>query len=180
MSPITKPIPFDALPVRFRWMRDYLARVAPPGRLPGRQHIDPIDMRIALSYITLVDVVMRGIQRRFRFRLVGTEQVRVSRRDMTGWFVDEAVTPELCERILGNLCSVMQERTAIYDQFPIPFPGYDFLHSQRVYFPLAGNGHDVDMILVLADYRSGLTRRIAAENSGQFIPASPPPRSAAG
>lgn len=166
MSPVRMPIPFDSLPVRFRWMRDYLARVAPAGRLPGRQHIDPIEMRIALSYITLVEVVMRGIQRRFRFRLVGTEQVKMSRRDMTGWFVDEAVTPDLRERILCNLWSVVQEKTAIYDQFPIPFAGYDFLDSQRVYFPLARNGHDVDMILVLADFRSG------CQHFAPMLPAS--------
>lgn len=156
------PIPFDALPARFRWMRDYLDRVAPAGGLAGRQHIDPVDMRIALSYITLIDVITREADCRFRFRLVGTEQVKVSLRDMTGWFVDEAVTPDLRERILGNLRSVVHQRAAIYDQFPIPFPGYDFLHSQRVYFPLAANGRDVDMILVLADYRSGNQYRAAA------------------
>ena len=36
MSQSGTAIPFDALPARFRWMHDYLARVAPPGRLPGR------------------------------------------------------------------------------------------------------------------------------------------------
>ena len=85
----------------------------------------------------------------------------------------ETVTPDLRGRILGNLWSVVQERVAIYDRFPIPFPGYDFLHSQRVYFPLAGNGHDVDMILVLADYRPRPSRRNPAYSGQRIGPAQP-------
>ena len=32
---------FDALDPRFRWMRDYLRGIAPPGRLAGRQQVHP-------------------------------------------------------------------------------------------------------------------------------------------
>ena len=63
-------------------MRDYLAGVAPPGRLPGRQHIDPVDFPTLLPFVNLVDVEREqgeGEQgardagrMRFRYRLVGT------------------------------------------------------------------------------------------------------------
>ncbi|MBV8650075.1 MAG: hypothetical protein JO255_01330, partial [Alphaproteobacteria bacterium] len=54
----------DDLPLerheRFRRLYDYLGAKAPPGRLPGRQHIDPAEIADLLPYITLLEVDRRA------------------------------------------------------------------------------------------------------------------------
>jgi len=47
----------------FRRLADYLAAKAPAGKLPGRQHIDPLEIPDLLSWIMLIDA--------FRTRLTG-------------------------------------------------------------------------------------------------------------
>lgn len=48
---------YARLDVKFTAMRDYLVAVAPPGRLSGRQHIDPPAIRGLLPFINLVNVL---------------------------------------------------------------------------------------------------------------------------
>jgi hypothetical protein len=143
---------YDTLHPCFAWVRDYLRKVAPPGRLPGRQHIDPVDLRNVLSLINLVDVQRDAGVLRFRFRLVGTTQTAVAGREITGRFVEDAVLPELLDRILGNMRKVAEEKAPIYDRFPMPHPGRKYIDTERIYFPLAADGETVDMLLILNGY----------------------------
>jgi hypothetical protein len=71
---------------------EYWLSVAPPGRLPGRQHIRPEDLVTLLSRLWMVDVSRDPL--RFRYRLVGTELVRAVHRELTGGWLDE-VQPEV-------------------------------------------------------------------------------------
>lgn len=71
-----------------RQFYDYWLRVAPPGRLPGRQHIAPEDMVPWLPRLWIVDVFRNPL--RFRYRLVGTHITRSVQREMTGLWLDEA------------------------------------------------------------------------------------------
>ncbi|MFC3677321.1 PAS domain-containing protein [Ferrovibrio xuzhouensis] len=137
---------------RFRWMRDYLSRVAPPGGLPGRQAVDPTVFKALLPFINLVDVIRRPDGLDFRFRLVGTLQTTVAGREITGRHVEEAVLPQFVDRIRANMIATVEHRDAIYDRFPMPHPGRDFIDTERIYYPLASNGHDIDMLLILNGY----------------------------
>jgi hypothetical protein len=49
---------------------EYWLSVAPPGRLPGRQHIRPEDLVPMLPRLWMLDVHRNPL--RFRYRLVGT------------------------------------------------------------------------------------------------------------
>lgn len=143
---------YPALHPRFRWMRDYLALVAPPGVLPGRQALDPSLFKPLLPFVNLVDVIRLPDQLDFRFRLTGTLQTELAGREITGKRVEDAVLPEFVERIRANMAAAVGQRTAIYDRFPMPHPDRDWIDTERIYFPLASNGRDVDMLLILNGY----------------------------
>lgn len=144
-----QPLPVHA---RFLGMLDYLAQVAPAGRLPGRQHIDPCDFPHLLGLVNLVDVERHDTGMCFRFRLVGEEQNRAAGRQIMGLVVEEAVVPELVPRINGNMTKVVETQVPVYDCFPMPHPDREFIDSQRMYYPLSSDGETVDVILILNGY----------------------------
>jgi hypothetical protein len=133
-------------------MRDYLQRIARPGRLAGRQDLDPIVFKTLLPYINLVDVEGDGRPRRFRYRLIGTMQTLVAARNITGLYLEDAVLPEFYDRIKSNMTACAEQKRPLYDAFAMPHPGRDFIRTERVYYPLSGNGESVDMLLVLNGY----------------------------
>ena len=144
--------PPSALHPRFEEMYRYLDRVKPAGLLPGRQHIDPVDFPQFLSLINLVDVEYVHGHRRFRFRLVGTVQTAMAGRDVTGLPVDRAVLPSQAQRITANMELAAQSGQPVYDRFPMPHPNRQFIESERVYYPLAADGRNVDLLLILNGY----------------------------
>ena len=58
-------------------------------RWPARPDIDPAEIKPLLPYIMLVDISRDPL--RVRYRLVGTEIVRVSHFDFTGRYLDELI-----------------------------------------------------------------------------------------
>lgn len=137
---------------QFVRMHDYLSSVAPAGSLPGRQHIDPLDFPDLLTFVNLVDVEYGESAPTFRFRLVGTTQTIMAKRDISGLSVEDAVLPSFAARIIGNLRRVLATACPLYDRFSMPHPNREFIDSERVYFPLAGDGKIIDMILILNGY----------------------------
>jgi hypothetical protein len=163
---------YASLHPRYARVRDYLQQVAPPGRLPGRTHIDPGELRDLLPLINLADVVRDKDRLRFRFRLVGTEQTEKAAREITGKFVEDAVLPEFVDRIVANMRTVVEQKTPLYDRFPMPHPEREFIDSERIYFPLAADGETVDMILIVNGYPDGLGDP-AALAASRFNPRGP-------
>jgi hypothetical protein len=143
---------YAKLDPKFMRMRDYLAGVAPQGKLPGRQHIDPLAIRPMLSFTNLVDVEHIDDRLRFRFRLIGTLQSSVAGREISGQYLEDAVLPEYLDRIRANMTAAVESGEAVYDRFGMPHPGRDFIDTERVYFPLARDGETVDMLLILNGY----------------------------
>lgn len=143
---------YATLHPRFGWMHDYLALVAPPGLLPGRQHVEPYVFKTLLPFVNLVDVLHEVAQLDFRYRLVGTMQTEIAGREITGLRLADAVVSELAPRIRHNMEQTVEQRIAFYDRFPVPHPSRDFIISERIYYPLAQNGVDVDMLLILNGY----------------------------
>jgi hypothetical protein len=139
---------------RYAEMIRYLSGVAPEGRLPGRQHIDPCEFRQVVNLVNLVDVERIGGDVRFRFRLVGETQTLNAGRNITGMLVEEAVVPPLAERISGNMRQVLETRLPVYDRFPMPHPNREFIDSQRMYYPLAADGESINIILILNGYET--------------------------
>jgi hypothetical protein len=137
---------------RFLDMMRYLKSVAPEGRLPGRQHIDPLDFRSVISLVNLVDVDHSGSEVRFRYRLVGGTQTGYAGRETTGLYLEDALLPELLPRVRANMTKVLDTRRAVFDSFPMPHPDRNFIIAQRIYYPLAGDGETIDMLLTLHGY----------------------------
>ncbi len=151
------PPDYEALHPWFAVIRDYLATLAVPGKIASRADFDPCWLRGNLRLVNLVEVVRdaAGVER-FRFRLVGTTQTELARREITGLFVEDAVLPAYVDRIQVNMRTVVRTRAAVYDRFPMPHPDREFIDSERVYFPLASDGDNVDMILVACNYPNDL------------------------
>jgi len=132
---------------RFLQLERYLASKAPAGGIPGRQDIDPVELKSILSYINLFDVVRDEDRMRFRFRLVGSAQSEALGRDCTGRFIDEIFPGRSAEPIEAVMRHVVDTRVPHYDEFAAPFPERKHVHFQRALFPLAGDGYTVDMLI---------------------------------
>ena len=79
-----------------RQFYEYWRSIAPPDRLPGRQHIAPEDIVPLLSRLWMLDVFRAPL--RFRYRLVGTDITRSVRRELTGLWLEEA-QPESVQNV---------------------------------------------------------------------------------
>ena len=87
VSPTPFLLPEDAAP-KIRALYAYWQAIHPePDRLPGRQHLDPLDIPELLANIWMADVQREPL--RFRFRLVGTEIVKFTGRDSPGRWLDK-------------------------------------------------------------------------------------------
>jgi len=140
--------PIEAKDSRFREFFDYWMSRAPSGRLPGRQHIDPLDIPKLLPGLALFDVIRTADGLRFRWRLVGTALVEAIGVDYTGRFVDEAGLPAVkYEAVHRVFCDIVRDKRPNYWETPITSAGRDFISLQRLALPLAGDGETVDMIV---------------------------------
>ncbi len=152
-------LPADADP-RLRRLYDYWRSVHPPGGgLPGRQHIDPCDMVPLLRWIWMMDVHRNPL--RFRYRLLGTEQVNAMERDFTGRWIDE-VHPQFVSSVsYAQYVKSVERGEPGYLKGPPPYHvSKDFMQVERLLVPLARNGKDVDILLALTVYLQGARRAI--------------------
>jgi hypothetical protein len=135
---------------RFRRLADYLASKVPPGKLPGRQHIDPTDIPDLLPYVTLIEVVPQPDgDPRYRIRLAGTQVVELLGVDGTGKFVDEILTTPEGAAIIRTYKDMLESKVPQPLHGALRGHGRDHIPFQRVAFPLARDGINVDMLLFL-------------------------------
>lgn len=137
---------------RIRSFYDYWQAVRPPsGGLPGRQHIDPSAIPGLLAWLWMVDVERNPL--RFRYRLVGTEQVSAMGADFTGRYLDE-VHPRFLTGFTYPHYVAAAERAEIgyHRGAPVFHLDKDYVAIERLLLPLAKNGRDVDMLLAITVY----------------------------
>ena len=77
---------------QLRFLLEYWHERAGARRAPEIRDIDPVEMRPALGFIVLTDVVEGGLD--FRFRLYGSTVAAVSGFDLTGRLVSEHPAPD--------------------------------------------------------------------------------------
>lgn len=134
----------------FRRLAEYLASKAPPGKLPGRQHIDPSEIPDLLPHIALIEVVPQAAgDPRYRIRLAGTQVVDILGVDGTGKFVDELLTTDEGAEIIRAYREILHTRQPQYLAGNLRASGRGHVPFRRVAFPLARNGEDVDMLLFM-------------------------------
>lgn len=141
--PSSLPDP-DSCDPKIRAVVEYWLSKHPESGLPGRQHIDPVDIPHLLPNVWLIDVVRDPL--RFRFRLMGTLVVEYAGEDNTGKWFDER-WPESDPAFLH---SVVETRQPTWARGRSNWrPEKDYFEIERVRLPLARDGETVDMILVL-------------------------------
>ncbi len=131
---------------RFRRLYDYLQAKAPAGKLPGRQHIDPLEIPDLLPYLMLMDVVReKGGEPRYRIRLVGTEVVALQGEDATGKFAGEVLTRGA--NIVAGYDDILETRRPQHRHGEVATPGREHATYERMAFPLASDGETIDMLI---------------------------------
>lgn len=137
------PVPDDCHP-KIRTLFNYWRSVHPEDGLPGRQHIDPVDIPGLLPNLWLIDVVHNPL--RFRMRLVGTRVVAYAGEDNTGRWIDER-WPDYND---APIRQVVELRKPSWWRGPSQLrPEKTYFELERVRLPLARDGETVDMILTL-------------------------------
>jgi hypothetical protein len=134
---------------RFREFYEYWRSKAPAeGGLPGRQHIDPVEIPYLLPGIVLFDVVRDATRLRFRWRLIGTAVVDAVGRDYTGRFIDEVIITAGSYEVLHDvLLGIVQTKQPHFWRTHIRASARNFRWLQRLALPLAGDGETVDMLI---------------------------------
>jgi hypothetical protein len=145
------PAAIDANP-RFRRLADYLAAKAPPGKLPGRRHIEPTELADLLPWLMLIDVVpQQDGATRYRLRLVGTEAASIQGSDSTGKFVDEVLTGSEGKDVVAGYDEIRRTCQPQHRRGVVAIAGREHVPYERIAFPLASDGETVDrLILVFA------------------------------
>jgi len=119
--------------------------------LPGRQHLDPLELPKLLPNIWMLDIHRDPY--RFRVRLSGTAIVEFTKRDVTGrWLHDvypdfENTDAYRCIRACAESGKPAFRRSNI-----ISNPEQEFVEAERIYLPLASNGRQADILFNMTQY----------------------------
>lgn len=113
--------------------------------LPGRADFDPLDMKVYLSGITLIDIVPDS--RRFVYRLVGTREVAMRDGDPTGKGVAEGYFAASVDQALGAYQDVVDRRAPRFEWRRFVTPDGRVGNEQSVLLPLSSDGVEIDKII---------------------------------
>lgn len=149
------PLPPEAGDPQLRAFYVYWRGRAPDGRLPGRQHIDPLDVPALLPCLMLMDVVPQAAATpgsalpilRFRVRVAGGMLVDLIGANPTGQFLDDYVAESRRAQLNDAYTGVVRNRAAHYWVNQLWTPGREFVRVQRLALPLARDGETVDMVV---------------------------------
>jgi hypothetical protein len=139
---------------------EYWRAIAPPGRLPGRQHIMPEDIPTLLPRMWLLDVFRHPL--RFRCRLVGTTMVRSLGREVTGAWLDD-VHPESVSdpRTRDRFRLIAEAGRPTWRRGEPRWPREpEFTLVENCIVPLASDGRTVDKVIALSVVFDGAGREL--------------------
>jgi hypothetical protein len=150
-TPASFALPEGAAP-KIQVLYNYWQSIHPGGgALPGRRHLDPIDIPELLPNIWMIDVQRPPL--RFRFRLVGTEIVKFTGRDVTGRWLDEIYPDyEKTDAFRMHRDCAESGRPGYRKSGVLSNPGRNYVEAERLYLPLAEDGQEVDIVLVMTLY----------------------------
>ena len=121
------------------------------GRLmPSRADLDPLDIPRFLPDISLVDVVPD--ERKYVYRLIGTNEAAMRGRDPTGLPVGEGYFGTSKDSVFLNYDGVTQSRAPRLDRDPSHTSDNRFIQHESIFLPLSDDGQRVNMILVFTVY----------------------------
>lgn len=123
---------------------------------PGREDIDPLELRFVIGHLILVDIEPEPL--RFRYRLFGTAISQRQGFDMTGKYLDQHPWPDLAEMARQTYCEVMAtSQPTLIRRRGLLSEGY--VDHQSLILPL---GHSkVDMIMAGVVFTPAAERELA-------------------
>lgn len=125
----------------------YWHAIAPSGQLPGRQHLDPIDIPKLIGWLFLVDVTRQASgEMDFRYRLVGTRNVRLVGHDSTNRRIHESFPPEAAAVMISQYRTTVEVAQPQFWATDVPNTERTYIRCFRGLFPLARDGVTVDML----------------------------------
>lgn len=135
-----------------RVMVDYWKSKKAGRRMPKRSDIDPAELKAFLPRISLVDVVPD--ERRFVYRLVGTEEVALRGYDPTGMSVGEGYFGPNRELAFAHYGYVVEHKAPYCYRGDFDVQDGVVENEDVIFLPLSEDGEHVNMILLFYfDYR---------------------------
>jgi hypothetical protein len=115
-------------------------------RMPSRGDIDPAELKPYLPRISLIDVVPD--ERRFVYRLVGTEEVALRGYDPTGRSIAEGFFGPNRELAFKHYGYVVEHRAPFCYRGDFEVEDGVIENEDVIFLPLSGDGENVNMILL--------------------------------
>ncbi len=142
------------------------------GKLVGNEDAVPRSNRTWRCPIIIADVFDRPL--RVRYRLVGTEIVKLRGREFTGRWLHEAQwNPVFLERVLAEYRVLIDERrplVGVDDLYPANGPSLAYEWGM---FPLADDGERVTHCLAIEDHRESERAQLLAGTPVRHSSARP-------
>lgn len=127
--------------------------IAPAGGgLPGRQHLDPLDIAPQiLPWVFLMDVVRDGdAALDYRYRLVGTGNVTLVGRDATGELASTVFGRVEAPFVLDTFDLTVHTRKPTFWIATVPQDRFGAVTIHRGLCPMARDGRTINMLLCVA------------------------------
>ncbi len=153
-------LPASAHPIMHDGLAYWLRLRPAPGLLPGRQHLDPLQMPRLLPYAWLLEVHPPGEGMtipRFRFRLVGSHVDLGFGGPKTGRWLHE-IEPDFNSHAAMQssfVAAATEGRISHRRGKPRFAMNADAAELERLMLPLATNGRDVNMLLGFTIFYDG-------------------------
>lgn len=129
----------------------YWHRLRRGRRMPARADIEPTQIGHLLPHIILVDIFRDPLD--FGYRLIGTQIESYMERSLSGRRLSGIAHQGPLSAIWRNFETVVESRAPRAGEVPCIGPHGDFLELHDITMPLSANGHDVDMLFVVAEFR---------------------------
>lgn len=157
LEPAEESLPSERLRFLLRYWRALPREAAED--LPRADRVDPIDMKPALGYVMLLDVLDGG--RDYRYRVYPTEVARAVGADHSGKRTSEIPFSASALFYLATYRATIRRRRPLYTRNASP-PHVAVYHWDRLVLPLAGA-------------KGAVTRFLVGNLPGPYRPSGAPP-----
>ncbi|MGH6934127.1 MAG: PAS domain-containing protein [Dongiaceae bacterium] len=117
--------------------------------MPSRADIDPVELRLLLPNIYLLDVLGPS---RYRYRLIGTMIAERLKADATGRDVDDKLFGENAPAIVQMYDHVANHGSPVLNNARLFWTEVNWLNYTSVILPLSNDGVNVNMMLGAMDF----------------------------
>ncbi len=130
---------------------EYWLSISPAGKLPGRQHFEPMDIAPLLPNLWLIDVHREPL--RFWRRLVGSRIEEFAGMNLTNGWVGDRLSGTRLSGVHSFLTDVVEQKRPNWRKGKslIRFEK-EYAELERLYLPMASDGETVDMILAISEF----------------------------